>query len=90
MISQRRRDMERLELVEADQAVLQSDLRAAEGTRTRLQAAVAARDRDLGQLENQVGAVCHFLQVKTNIDSPHFAFSNKSNSAHSRKHDEGV
>ena len=56
LISQRRGDRDRLEQMEAAQAVMQSDLRAAEGTRRRLQTAVAGRDRDLGQLENQVTA----------------------------------
>ena len=54
LIRQRRNDMNRIEQFEAAQAVMQSDMRAAEGTRRRLQAAVAGRDRDLGQLENQV------------------------------------
>ena len=55
LISQRRTDMQRLEQIEAASAMMQSNANAMEGTRRRLQAAVAARDRDLGHLENQVG-----------------------------------
>ncbi|KAK9805029.1 hypothetical protein WJX73_004089 [Symbiochloris irregularis] len=63
LISQRRQDAEHIEQMEAAAALMQSDFSTTEGTRQRLQSVVHARDRALGQLENQLRSVTEEARV---------------------------